>query len=243
MSSIEFKAPGPGSWELEQTHFAKPATRYASSIVSDPLARGFGEGTKRYGLLLDTLRMRFVHDFCYAKFVPVGAPDNAVGPPPRPVFMLLTRLHPEIRRRTAAAADVFSQKLWREDMRRWDQDIKPDSIKRNSALQQTAVATLDDAAFLAYLEKIRDNAAEMIYRHHMFTISCIFPVGHFVSEVQRWTGLPSGEVLGVLKGAAPISRGVGVDSLERLRAALAESGIAAASFRGRPAPQVLDDLL
>jgi pyruvate,water dikinase len=243
MSSIEFKAPGPGSWELEQTHFGKPATRYASAIIADPLARGFGEGTKRYGLLLDTLRMRFVNDFCYAKFVPVGAPDNAVGPPPRPIFMVLTRLHPEIRRRTAAAPDVFSQKLWREDMRRWDEEIKPDSIKRNSALQQTAIAKLDDAAFLAHLERIRDNAAEMIYRHHIFTISCIFPVGHFVSEVQRWTGLPSGEVLGVLKGAAPISRGVGAEPLERLRAALSANGITAAGVRGRPAQQVLDDLL
>ena len=36
----------------------------------------------------------------------------------------------------------------------------------------------------------------MVYRHHIFTISCIFPVGHFLSEVQRWTDLPSGEVLG-----------------------------------------------
>src|SRR5688572_29825566 len=86
VSQIEFKAPGPGAWELEQTHFAKPATRYASTLVSEPLARGFAEGTKRYGLLLDTLRMRFVNDFCYGKFVPVGAPDRAVGPPPRPIF-------------------------------------------------------------------------------------------------------------------------------------------------------------
>ena len=243
MSSIEFKAPGPGSWELEQTHFAKPATRYGSSIVSDPLARGFGEGTKRYGLLLDTLRMRFVNDFCYGKFVAVGAPDNASGPPPRAIFMLVTRLHPEIRRRTAAAPDVFERKLWRDDMRRWDEEIKPDSIKRNSELQKTPIASLDDKAFIAYLETIKANCEEMVYRHHMFTISCCFPVGHFVSEVQRWTDLPSGEVLGALKGAAPISRGVGTEALERLRTALAAQGITADSLRGRPAPRVLDDLL
>jgi pyruvate,water dikinase len=60
--------------------------------------------------------------------------------------------------------------------------------------------------------------------------------------VQRWTGLPSGEVLGVLKGAAPVSRGVGARPLERLRTALAEAGITAESVRGRPARDVLDDL-
>lgn len=242
MSQIEFKAPGPGSWELEQTHFGRPATRYMSTVVAEPLSRGFADGTKRYGLLLDTLRMRFVNDFCYSKFVPVGAPENASGPPPRLVFMVLTRLHPEIRRRVAAAPDVITKRLWREDLRRWDEEYKPDSIARNLKIQNTAVAALGDADFLAYLEEVKANVIEMIYRHHLFTIPAAFPVGHFVSEVQRWTGLPSGEVLGVLKGAAPISRGVGATSLERLRAAVASSGITAAGVRGRPAQQVLDDL-
>jgi len=242
LSQIEFKAPGPGAWELEQTHFSKPATRYTSTLVSDPLARGFAEGTKRYGLLLDTLRMRFVNDFCYGKFMPVGAPEKATAPPPRAIFMLLTRLHPEIRRRVAAAPEVFTKKLWREDMRRWDEEIKPDSIARNRKLQNTPITTLGDAAFLAHLDEVRANAGEMVYRHHIFTVASIFPVGHFVSQVQRWTSLPSGEVLGVLKGAAPISRGVGAVPLERLRAALVAQGITGNSVRGRHAQQILDDL-
>jgi pyruvate,water dikinase len=242
MSQVEFKAPGPGAWELEQTHFARPATRYASALLSDPLARGFGEGTRRYGLLLDTLRMRFVNDFCYGKFVPVGAPEGATAPPPRLIFTLLTHLHPEIRRRIAAAPGVFATKLWREDLRRWDEEIKPDSIARNSRLQNTPISTLGDAEFVAYLGEIRDNTVEMVYRHHIFTVPSIFPVGHFVSQVQRWTGLPSGEVLGVLKGAAPISRGIGASPLERLRLAIAKSGTTPESVRGRPAQQVLDGL-
>src|SRR5262245_14849186 len=150
MSQMEFKAPGPGSWELEQTHFGKPATRYAAAIISDPLAKGFGEGTKRYGLLLDTLRMRFVNDFCYGKFVPVGAPDSAVGPPPRLIFGLLVRVHPDLRRRINTAPEVFEKRLWREDMRRWDEEIKPDSIARNRKLQDTRIAGLGDREFLEY---------------------------------------------------------------------------------------------
>jgi pyruvate,water dikinase len=46
----------------------------------------------------------------------------------------------------------------------------------------------------------------------------------------------------VLKGAAPISRGVGAEPLVSLRAALAAAGITRESVRGRPAQQVLDDL-
>jgi pyruvate,water dikinase len=213
-----------------------------SAIASDPLARGFGEGTKRYGLLLDTLRLRFVNDFCYGKFVPVGAPDGASGPPPRPIFVLLTLLHPEIRRRIATAPGAFAKKLWREDMRRWDEEIKPDSIARNRRIQDAPITTLGDREFMDYLETVKANAIEMIYRHHAFTIACCFPVGHFVSEVQRWTGLPSGEVLSVLKGAAPVSRGIGAPALERVRVALAAAGVAGESVRARPARQLLNDL-
>ena len=242
MSQPEFRAPGPGPWELEQTHFGKPATRYVQDVISVPLARGFGEGTKRYGLLLDTLRMRFVNDFCYGKFCPVGAPDNASGPPPRLLFMLLTRLHPEMRRRIASGPGVFANKIWRDDLRRWDEHYKPDSIARNSRLQQTDIAALDGAAFLKYLDDIRANVVEMIYRHHIFTIPCTFPVGHFLVKVQEWTGLTSGEVLGVLKGAAPISRGVAAGPLDVLQTALASRGITAATYRGTPPATVLDDL-
>lgn len=242
VQEITFTAPGPGPWELEQTHFSKPATRYLGELFPEPLARGFGEGTKRYGLLLDTLRLAVVNDFCYAKFCPVGAPESASGPPPRAIFMLLTWLHPEIRRRIAACPDVFAKKLWRQDMKRWDEQYKPDSIARNSKLQNTAVASLGDAEFLAYFEDIRANVVEMIYRHHIFTIPSSFPVGHFLAEVQRWTGLPSGEVLGVLKGAAPISRGVAAKPLERVQAALGAAAVTADSYRGRPAQDILDDL-
>ena len=242
VSDIEFKAPGPGAWELEQTHFGKPATRYVSSVIAEPFARGFGEGTKRYGLLLDHLRLAFVNDFAYMKFVGVGAPDNATGPPPKPIFMLLTRLHPELRRRIAAAPEAIEKRLWREDMRRWDEEIKPDSIARNRKIQNTPLRTLGDAEFIAYLEEVRNNMAEMFYRHHMFTIASSFPVGHFISQVCRWTGLTSGEVLGTLKGAAPVSRGVGAAALARLQAALAEAGIDRNRVGGRPAQQVLDEL-
>lgn len=242
MSAIEFKAPGPGVWELEQTHFGKPATRYVGEIFPPFLSKGFGEGTKRYGLLLDTLKMRTVNDFIYGKFCPVGAPEGAKGPPPKFMFKLITWLHPEIRRRIKTGPMVFEKKLWREDMKRWDEHYKPDSIARNSRLQKADIARLSDADFLKYLVEIRDNACEMIYRHHIFTIPSSFPVGHFLAQTRSWTGLSSGEILGLLKGAAPISRGIAAREFEGVQAALADAGIKADAYRGKPGHEVLEEL-
>src|SRR5262245_9079018 len=151
MADLKFTPPGPGVWELEQTHFSRPATRYASSIFPRAISRGFAEGTRRYGLLLDTLDLRVVNDFVYGKFRPVGAPEAAKGPPPKLVFKLMMWLHPEIRRRINIGSRVLEQKLWREDMRRWDEDLKPDSVARNSRLQKTAIASLAHSEFIKHL--------------------------------------------------------------------------------------------
>jgi rifampicin phosphotransferase len=242
MADLEFTPPGPGVWELEQTHFSRPATRYASSIFPRSLSKGFGEGTRRYGLLLDTLQVRMVNDFVYNKFCPVGAPENAKGPPPKFVFKAMTWLHPEIRRRINTGSRVFEQKLWREDMKRWDEYLKPDSVARNSSLQKAAIASLPHSEFIKYLEEVRGNSAEMIYRHHIFTIPCCMPVGHFLVECERWTGLPSGQILSVLKGAAPISRGIAAKELEAVQVVLKNAGIQATTFRGKPPADVLNDL-
>ena len=228
-SIMEFTPPGPGVWELEQTHFSRPATRYASSIFPRAISKGFGEGTRRYGLLLDTLDLRVVNDFVYSKFCPVGAPEGAKGPPPKFVFKVMTWLHPEIRRRIKTGSRVLEQKLWREDLRRWDERLKPDSVARNSRLQKTAIASLPHSEFIKHLEEVRDNSAEMIYRHHIFSIPCSMPVGHFLVECQGWTGLPSGQILGVLKGAAPVSRGIAAKELEAVQVALRSAGIQANS--------------
>src|SRR5215510_8734769 len=142
MADMEFTPPGPGVWELEQTHFSRPATRYGSSIFPRAISKGFSESARRYGLLLETLDIRVVNDFVYSKFCPVGAPEAAKGPPPKFLFKLMTWLHPEIRRRIKTGSLVFEQKLWREDMRRWDEQLKPDSVARNSNLQRKVIANL-----------------------------------------------------------------------------------------------------
>jgi rifampicin phosphotransferase len=242
MADIEFTPPGPGVWELEQTHFSRPATRYGSSIFPRAISKGFGEGTKRYGLLLDTLDIRVVNDFVYNKFCPVGAPEGAKGPPPKFLFKLMTWLHPEMRRRIKTGSLVFEHKLWREDMKRWDEQMKPDSVARNSSLQRKAIANLSQSDFIKYLEEVRANAAEMIYRHQVFSVTCCMPLGHFLVECQDWTGLPSGQILSVLKGAAPVSRGIAAKEHEAVQAALRNAGIQASAFRGKPASDVLNDL-
>ena len=46
MTAGVFEAPGPGTWELDTTHFSKPLSAYTSSIMGDSFVRSFKEGTR-----------------------------------------------------------------------------------------------------------------------------------------------------------------------------------------------------
>ncbi len=116
-----FELPGKGPWELESTHFSRPVTAFIQAGVAEGFVRGFREGASRFGLLLDHLEPGFSRSFMYTQPVAFGAPKGAMEPPPRPVLMLLTRLHRAMRKRIATSQKAIDGKLWRQDLRRWDE--------------------------------------------------------------------------------------------------------------------------
>ena len=57
-------------------------------------------------------------------------------------------------------------------MRRWDEEVKPDSVARNRKLQNTSVTALGDSEFLAYLEDVGASAAEIAAEIYTGTTCC-----------------------------------------------------------------------
>src|SRR5215207_1571134 len=106
-SAAGFTPPSPGAWELEQTHLTRPPSIFMAAVIPDAMMAGFKEGTRTYGLLLDHLEVAVINRFLYIAPRVVGAPKGAKGHPPRFVFAILRRLHPEVRRRVRRAESVF----------------------------------------------------------------------------------------------------------------------------------------
>jgi pyruvate,water dikinase len=215
--------PGPGSWALDATHFTRPVTRFVAEIFPEQFARGFGEGLRRYGLLLENLDYRFVQGCPYFCLRAVGAPPDAVGHPPRPVWDELMASHPEIRARLAASAVAFEQKSWRQDLEWWDRDVKPAAIRDQMALQSVEPSSLSTDALDVHLDRCREHAKRMIHLHHRFNAAALLPVGDFLAHAQAWTGRPAAELLALLRGASPVSRGA-ADELDRVRMAITADG-------------------
>ena len=219
--SRPFTAPDAGTWKQDGAHSPRPMTRWKFETFAEPFVRGFKVGTARFGLLFDHLEPAVVNDFLYYRDRIVDASDAG-----------------EVGRRFEAAKHAFEHKLWREDLDRWDREVKPDSIRRNRALETTPMRSLDTEAFIRHLDAVRDNAADMVYRHHIFTIGSVLPVGNYLTHAAEWTGLDAGVLLAPLKGSTQVSLGAH-DELLEVGARLREFNVEPSHFQGQSAGATL----
>jgi phosphohistidine swiveling domain-containing protein len=206
-TTLIFEPPGPGSWEIDAVHFPRPATRYWTEMHPAPFKRGFSEFTGFYGMLFAGREVRYVNGFMYGTILPVE--------------------EQEIPARFARAAETFERKLWREQLRDWDETFKPAAIKFHRELQAVDVDAVSDEVLATHLTRCRDHHSEMIYQHMRFTAASMLPTGDFLAHVGDWTGLPPAELLGLMRGAAPVSAGASGE-LAALIAALGQDADARA---------------
>ena len=237
-----FTPPGPGVWELEATHMVRPLSRSVEAIFPDAATEGFRQTTARYGLLLDHLEFKVVNRFLYICARGVGAPKAAKGPPPKFIFKLLTKLHPEVRRRIRTIKEVFATRRWREDVTRWDREWKPAITRENTDLQNVDLRALDGQQLSAHLERVCDNVRRAVTRHHSLNATAMLPLGDFLVHVKEWTGLAPSEVLPLFRGSSRVSRGA-ADELEALARALHGSPDAATLLVNGPSEQIMEALL
>jgi len=188
---LRFDPPGPGFWELDPVHFPRPATRYWTEVHPAAFKRGTNEFARNYGMLIDGLEMTYIHGFAYKSVRP--APES------------------EIPKRFQRAEEALQGRYWREQLRDWNENFKPASMKAHRAVQSVDPDTLSDDALAAHLTRCRDHHAEMLYQHMRFTAAAIVPTGDFLAHVGDWTGLPPSELLGLMRGASPTSAGASAE--------------------------------
>jgi pyruvate,water dikinase len=180
-------------------------TRYFQETQPASFKKGTNDFARFYGLLIDGLQIGYVNGFGYNQVMP--APEG------------------EIPERFARAEQVFAKKLWREQLRDWDENRKPSSIATHRELQAVNPDALSDADMVTYLKRCRDHHSAMIAQHMRFTAGALLPTGDFLAHVVEWTGLQPAELLGLMRGSAEVSSG-GSDEMARLKKALAKDAAA-----------------
>jgi hypothetical protein len=92
-------------------------------------------------MLIEARDARYVGGFAYGRINPI-APE-------------------EFPQRVQRAQEVFDGKLWREQLREWDETFKPGSIRVHRELQSVDPDALSNAELIEYLTRCREHHAEM----------------------------------------------------------------------------------
>jgi pyruvate,water dikinase len=171
----------------------------------EALGRGFREFTGYYGMLLDALEYAYVNGFAYSAPRPV-APEQAPA-------------------RFQRAEEAFAKKLWRDQLREWDETFKPASIKMHRELQAVDPDELSDVDLGEYVDRCREHHREMIYQHMRHTGAAMVAIGDLLAHAGDWTGVPHAELLGMMRGTAPVSAGAS-NELGRMVAAIKDDAVA-----------------
>jgi pyruvate,water dikinase len=215
---------------LDTTHHGRrPITRFMLAVSYAGDGDGFANLARRYGLPLETMVFEPVNGYVYARPKAVGEPDEPGSPPPRPVLWLLSRLHPELRRRNKAARRAWSGRIWRDEVDDWfDRGGRAEVVAAN--LQRFDVTGADDTLLAAHVEELAAHLAEQFVAGFETHGGDIIPCGDFLAHCAAW-GVAAADATALLAGASPLTRETR-DLLEpaaRAVAAARASGVAPAS--------------
>lgn len=239
-----WQAPGPGTWTLDASHVPKPLCAFSAAVSPKPFMEGFRETLARNGSLLEGIEIAIVGGFSYVQVRPLGAdPAHPAPPPPEAVFRQLLDTVPALRERVETAERVITERRWRAELQHWDEVVKPRHKALRAQLLAVDLEALDDAALCDHVDRGAEAFAEGWRQHHIYTATCLIPVGDFVVHVMRWTGAGPAQALACLAGASPVTAGA-PDELAALVAALEDDEAARALvLRETDEPeQVLDRL-
>lgn len=190
---------------LDTTHHGRrPATRFMSAI-SEGASDGFEQLTARYGLPLETMEFAEVHGYLYARPKAIGDNGKGGAPPPKPVLWLVSRLHPELRRRNRTARWAWAERRWRDDVDDWfDRGGRAGVVAENLRLQRFDPTTADDGALADHVAELADHLAEQFVLGFATHGGDIIPCGDYLAHCADW-GISASDATALLAGASPLT--------------------------------------
>ncbi|MBA2624448.1 MAG: hypothetical protein H0U89_02400, partial [Acidimicrobiia bacterium] len=183
---LAWAPPGPGDWWLVTEHFPYPVSRLFSSLFPASTV-GWKHGGARYGLPTGGPRWASVNGWIYyGPQVPLTAE--------------------ELELREAAATRTLSSSPWRDEVRRWHREERPQVVAANRAMQAVDPAALDDGGLDAHFADALHNFlrwAPLHFEHTGFDVVA----GHLFSSADAW-GVDPAALAELLAGFSPASSAV-----------------------------------
>ena len=230
--AVTFEPPAPGQWELETTHHGlRPLTPFLRDAYQRAFEGGIVEPMQRYGLPLATVQAKLVHGCMYIRPLAIGEKPGSKpkAPPPAFVMKMLTRVHPELRRRNKTAEQAFTQRRWRQEVDQWFDSDRAVQLVNNRALQAVDPGPLTDVELAAHIASVLSHFQSSAQRNLATHGGDLIPTGDLLAHCERW-GISANEVGGLLTGSSPATVETAA-MLSPVARAIQQSGVPMAAFR------------
>ena len=221
---IDFEIPGPGQWNLDRSHFPGGTTPIMQSLLHQSIENAFREQWALNGIPAETMSVAFVNGFMYSRLRPLVLADRPSSKTP-PTFLLkiLTRIHPEFRKRTKAAEKTLTTSPARAVIQEWHKEIKPRLTSVNLNFQGVDLPLLDNEGLANHFSSVLTHLRFSIQEHFRLHNFDLGPLGILLLESKKW-GLEGPEVLEALVGASPSTKAPR-ESLFKIKTFLEKDGV------------------
>ena len=202
---LRFDAPGPGSWKNDRSHCLGSITPVVQDLMSVAMENGMRTMFADLGVPADTLEAKFVNGFMYTRMRPlIGGSRATTKLPPLPILKLVSRLHPEMRRRAKTATASLANHPWRAVIRDWHTTTRPALRAQNLALQAADLDAMDDTALLDHLDAVHAHNQRTWKQHFILHGYDMGPIGMLVAAADQ-LNVPIAVTAAALEGASPSS--------------------------------------
>lgn len=200
---IDWSPPGPGQWSLDRSHYPGGTTPISQWLIETGMESGMRRVFAELGAPVGAVAARFVHGFMYTRTVPlVGANRSMTKLPPAWVLKVVSRVHPEFRRRTRRAASALATPPGPAVVKRWKDELKPDVERRNRGFADADLAGMTDSQLATHCRMLLDHLHEMSDLHFWLHGYDLGPVARYVAFT-RSHGIVTAEAVEALAGASP----------------------------------------
>ena len=187
-----------GFWEREATHAPKPWLPMTYRLIFTWRNRALKRAFDEFGFLVDTLDIREIGGWEYARLVPLGGKDRPAPPPW--LFWLLARLVPSMRARIAQCVDAVRSEKAIGFVRRWHQEWQPGLEGRIADLRGLDLGAFSDPELDAHTASVLALFEEGNDLHFLLHAALGGILGEHVFACRELLGWDEDRAFGLLNG-------------------------------------------
>ncbi|MFZ5643529.1 MAG: PEP/pyruvate-binding domain-containing protein [Bacillota bacterium] len=195
--------PPPGFWERGDSHYPQPLYPLTRSVLLPAANQGFRKMCTEFGLLTETVEEREIGGWVYLRAVPLGGKDRR--PPPDWFMRLLIHLLPPLRTRIHSCKEAVRLDKAGQWIERWYVELKPNLVKRLTALRETNLRALSDDGLNGHATAVSLLLRESQEIHMMLNQSLNLLLAEFVFTCRDLLGWEEEQVFDMLGGLSDTS--------------------------------------